>query len=48
MVASSLAGLALSYYYDNPGNVKLMNILKVGACRHSGTAACYAVGSWAP
>ena len=29
MAASSLAGLALTYYYDNPRNVKLMNILKV-------------------
>ena len=32
MAASSLAGLALTYYYDNPANQKLMNILKVGLC----------------
>ena len=28
MSASALAGLALTYYYDNPANQKLMNILQ--------------------
>lgn len=27
---SALVGLALTYYFDNPGNAKLMTILQVG------------------
>ena len=30
LVASGLVGLAVTYYFDNPGNVKLMTILQVG------------------
>lgn len=30
VVLSGLSGMALTYYYDNEGNVKLLNILKYG------------------
>ena len=33
MALSALAGLALTYYYDNPRNAKLMTILQA---RHAG------------
>ena len=30
LACSALVGLALTYYFDNPGNAKLMTILQVG------------------
>ena len=30
LAISALVGLALTYYFDNPGNAKLMTILQVG------------------